>query len=54
MPQFNKILCPVDFDPNSLLALRLASEMAQERKATLYLLHVVGDASRTGGGATLR
>jgi nucleotide-binding universal stress UspA family protein len=41
MPQFNKILCPVDFDPNSLLALQLASELAQERKATLYLLHVV-------------
>jgi universal stress protein A len=41
MPQFKKILCPVDFDPNSLLALRLASELAQERKATLYLLHVV-------------
>lgn len=41
MPQFNKILCPVDFDPNSLLALQLASEMAQERKATLYLLHVI-------------
>ena len=41
MPQFKKILCPVDFDQNSLLALRLASELAQERKATLYLLHVV-------------
>ncbi|MGA7762624.1 MAG: universal stress protein [Candidatus Binataceae bacterium] len=41
MPQFKKILCPVDFDPNSLLALQLASELAQERQATLYLLHVV-------------
>lgn len=41
MPQFKKILCPVDFDQNSLLALRLASELAQERKANLYLLHVV-------------
>ena len=41
MPQFKKILCPVDFDPNSLLALRLASELAQEGKATLHLLHVV-------------
>jgi universal stress protein A len=41
MPQFKKILCPVDFDQNSLLALRLASELAQERKATLHLLHVV-------------
>ncbi|MGB8414550.1 MAG: universal stress protein [Candidatus Binatus sp.] len=41
MPQFKKILCPLDFDPNSLLALRLASELAQEGKATLHLLHVV-------------
>jgi universal stress protein A len=41
MPQFKKILCPVDFDQNSLLALGVASELAQERKATLYLLHVV-------------
>jgi nucleotide-binding universal stress UspA family protein len=41
MAQFQKILCPVDFDANSLLALRLASEFAQERKATLYLLHVI-------------
>jgi nucleotide-binding universal stress UspA family protein len=41
MPRFMKILCPVDFDQNSLLALRLASELAQEGKATLRLLHVV-------------
>ncbi len=41
MFRFNKILCPVDFDPNSLQALQLASELAQERKATLHLLHVV-------------
>lgn len=41
MRQFKKILCPVDFDPNSLPALRLASELAQEGKATLHLLHVV-------------
>jgi universal stress protein A len=41
MPRFDKILCPVDFDQNSLLALRLAAELAQERHAALYLLHVV-------------
>src|SRR5208337_1041844 len=41
MSGFNKILCPVDFDQNSLLALRLAAELALERKATLHLLHVV-------------
>jgi nucleotide-binding universal stress UspA family protein len=39
--QFKRILCPIDFDPNSLAALRLAAELAQERKATLHLLHVV-------------
>jgi len=41
MPQFDKILCPVDFDGNSLLALKIATELAQERKAILHLLHVV-------------
>jgi|SRR5208282_2374448 len=41
MPQFKRILCPVDFDQNSLEALRLAVELAQERTATLQLLHVV-------------
>ncbi len=41
MLKFKEILCPIDFDPNSLLALRLASELAQERNATLHLLHVV-------------
>lgn len=42
MPHFAKILCPVDFDQNSLLALKLAHELAQERRAMLYVLHVVG------------
>lgn len=42
MPRFDKILCPVDFDQNSVRALRIASDLAQERNATLYLLHVVG------------
>ncbi len=41
MPQFKKILCPVDFDQNSLRALRLACELAQEGKAVLYVVHVV-------------
>jgi universal stress protein A len=42
MPRFDKILCPVDFDQNSVRALRVAAELAQERKSTLCLLHVVG------------
>jgi len=41
MLRFKKILCPVDFDQNSLLALRLATELAKERGAVLRLLHVV-------------
>jgi universal stress protein A len=42
MARFTKILCPVDFDQNSLLALAFASALAeQERKATLDVLHVV-------------
>ncbi|HUY19315.1 MAG TPA: universal stress protein [Candidatus Binataceae bacterium] len=41
MPRLSTILCPVDFDPNSFQALRLASEVCQEQNATLYVLHVV-------------
>jgi len=41
MPQFKKILCPVDFDQSSPLALGLASELAQERKAMLYVVHII-------------
>jgi len=38
MPRFDRIVCPVDFDENSLMALRTAIELAQERGATLHLL----------------
>jgi universal stress protein A len=41
MLQIRKILCPVDFDSNSATALELAAELARERGATLYVLHVV-------------
>ncbi len=41
MLQFRKILCPVDFDQNSLQALRLATGLAQESEAILYVVHVV-------------
>ncbi len=41
MPEFKKILCPVQFDPNSFRALRLAGEMSQRQSADLYVLHVV-------------
>ena len=41
MLRFRRIVCPVDFDQNSLMALRTASELAQERGATVRVLHVV-------------
>jgi universal stress protein A len=41
MPQFRKVLCPINFDENSLLALGTASEIVREQKSVLVLLHVV-------------
>jgi universal stress protein A len=41
MLQFRKILCPVDFDQNSLAAVSIAAELAREHNATLHLLHVL-------------
>ncbi|HUA33229.1 MAG TPA: universal stress protein [Candidatus Binataceae bacterium] len=41
MARFDRILCPVDFDANSASALRIAAGLAEERGATLHLLHVV-------------
>jgi universal stress protein A len=38
---FNRILCPIDFDGNSLEALRMARGIAEQNKARLYVLHVV-------------
>jgi universal stress protein A len=41
MLPFSKILCPVDFDQNSLGAVSVAADLARERNATLHLLHVL-------------
>jgi universal stress protein A len=41
MVRFSRILCPVDFDPNSASALRTASELAQHWKAALVVLHTI-------------
>jgi len=38
---FRKILCPVDFDDNSLAALDLACKVASQNDASLCLMHVV-------------
>lgn len=40
MTEFHKILCPIDFDPDSLAALELAKSVAQKYQAKLYVLHV--------------
>ena len=42
MISFNNILCAVDFDRNSLLALRVASELTRSSKGFLHIFHVVG------------
>ncbi len=40
MPKFSKILCPIDFEQHCMEALDIACELAQERNATIHLLHV--------------
>jgi universal stress protein A len=41
MPEiFHRILCPVDFDENSMAALDLACVIAAQNGAQLYLMHV--------------
>jgi nucleotide-binding universal stress UspA family protein len=39
--KFKKILCPIDYDDESVAALRYARDLAKETEATLYLMHVV-------------
>jgi nucleotide-binding universal stress UspA family protein len=46
---FKKILCPLDFDENSIAALDVAAEMARESDATLEVLHVVPLIIQAGG-----
>jgi universal stress protein A len=38
---FKKILCPIDFDDNSIAALQYARDLARQNDATLHILHVV-------------
>jgi universal stress protein A len=38
---FNRILCPIGFDRNSVAALKFAHELADTDKSMLLLLHVV-------------
>jgi nucleotide-binding universal stress UspA family protein/CBS domain-containing protein len=39
--QFSRILCPVDFDDNSMQALDTAAKLARESNGTVFVLHVV-------------
>lgn len=38
---FRRILCPVDFDDNSMQALDTAADFARENGGTVFVLHVV-------------
>jgi nucleotide-binding universal stress UspA family protein/CBS domain-containing protein len=38
---FHDILCPIQFDSNSLAALEMGKRMAADYRATIHLLHVV-------------
>src|SRR5579863_7860247 len=38
---FRKILCPVSFDENSIATIDVACDLAQDKDATIYLIHVV-------------
>ena len=38
---FRRILCPVDFDDNSMQALDTAADFARENNGTVFVLHVV-------------
>jgi nucleotide-binding universal stress UspA family protein len=44
MPKiFQKILCPIGFDQNSVAAITFAQQLADPRISILYLLHVLSD-----------
>ena len=48
---FHRILCPIDFDENSLMALSLAGRLASQNEAELYLLHICSSAFVPLGGS---
>jgi len=51
---FKRVLCPVQFDQNSLAALTLAKQIAKENGGKLIVLNVVSphaDPTRVGGAA---
>jgi nucleotide-binding universal stress UspA family protein/CBS domain-containing protein len=38
---FRNILCPVDFDENSMQALEMAADIARQNDGTVFVLHIV-------------
>jgi universal stress protein A len=48
MKLFNRILCPIDFGPNSLAALEVARQLAEQCKGALTLLYVVPQPMEVG------
>jgi universal stress protein A len=41
MYRYRTVLCPVDFDENSVAAVKHAAQLAREMDAKLHLLHVI-------------
>jgi len=40
-PSYQRILCPIDFDENSLAALAAAADLARSSDGTVFVLHIV-------------
>ena len=51
---YKRVLCPVQFDQNSLAVLAVAGEIATQNKGKVFVMHVVSphpDPTRVGGAA---
>jgi len=51
---YKRVLCPVQFDKNSLAALAVAKEIAAQNQGQVFVMHVVSphmDPTRVGGAA---
>ncbi|MGO9061410.1 MAG: universal stress protein [Candidatus Binataceae bacterium] len=54
LSDYKRVLCPIQFDPNSIAALAVAKEIAKRNNGKLFVLHVVSphtDPIRVGGAA---
>jgi nucleotide-binding universal stress UspA family protein len=48
---FGRILCPLDFNDNSLAALQLSAQLAKRDQATLYVMHLIEIVEEMAGAA---